>query len=251
MYDPAAPGSEPAPAGTPRRVLPRQRLVAGAEVLLCSGFPTQLFLIGILAAFGLPFRTPGGQLSPPFVFTLSLLDTALILGFVIAFLTAHGESPRHVLLGARPPRREALLGLMLIPLVFLFVVLVLALVLSLAPGLHNVPRNPLEDMLQTRRDAIIFGVVAMIAGGVREEIQRAFILHRFDGYLGGGALGIIVFSTLFGAGHLDQGYDAALATGLLGAAWGAVYLRRRSVIAPMVSHAGFNLLQLVNYAALR
>jgi membrane protease YdiL (CAAX protease family) len=51
----------------------------------------------------------------------------------------------------------------------------------------------------------------------------------------------------FGAGHLLQGIDAALATGLLGAFWGAVYLRRRSCVAPMVSHAGFDLLQIVQY----
>jgi membrane protease YdiL (CAAX protease family) len=51
----------------------------------------------------------------------------------------------------------------------------------------------------------------------------------------------------FGGGHLIQGKDAALATGLLGAFWGVVYLRRRSAVAPMVSHAGFNLLQIVPF----
>jgi len=78
-------------------------------------------------------------------------------------------------------------------------------------------------------------------------VQRGFILHRFSQYLGGGAAGIVVFSVLFGFGHIDQGIDAAIATGLLGAAWGGIYLLRRSIIAPMVSHAGFNLLQLVKY----
>ena len=83
----------------------------------------------------------------------------------------------------------------------------------------------------------------MIAGGVREEIQRGFILHRFEQFLGGGATGIVVFSLLFGLGHLEQGRDVALATAVLGAFWGVIYLRRRSIAAPMVSHAGFNLLQ--------
>ena len=46
-----------------------------------------------------------------------------------------------------------------------------------------------------------------------------------------------------------QGADAAIATGLLGVFWGIVYLRRRSVVAPMVSHSGFNLLELVQYVA--
>jgi membrane protease YdiL (CAAX protease family) len=44
-----------------------------------------------------------------------------------------------------------------------------------------------------------------------------------------------------------QGADAAIATGVLGVFWGIVYLRRRSVVAPVVSHSGFNLLQIAQY----
>ena len=39
----------------------------------------------------------------------------------------------------------------------------------------------------------------------------------------------------------------AIATGTLGLYWGAVYLRRRSFVGPMVSHAGFNLIELLQY----
>ena len=126
---------------------------------------------------------------------------------------------------------------------------VLLAVQALAPGLHNVARNPLQDLISRPRNAGIFAVVVVIAGGVREEIQRAFVLHRFNVWLGGGTVGIVVGSIAFGAGHLVQGYDAALATGVLGVFWGLVYLRRRSVIAPIVSHSGFNLLELLQYLA--
>lgn len=228
-----------------------QRLGALVEVLLCSGFPSQLLLIAVLSALGMSFRTADGQLSPAFVFTLSLLDAVIVVGLVIFFLLMHRESPREVLIGRRRLGIEVAVGLALLPAVFLLVGLVLALILTYAPGLHNVLRNPLEDMLQNRQDALIFGIVVMVAGGVREEVQRGFILHRFDHYLGGGLAGLIVFSTLFGLGHIDQGIDAAIATGVLGTVWGGVYLARRSIVAPMVSHAGFNLAQLVNYIALR
>ena len=57
----------------------------------------------------------------------------------------------------------------------------------------------------------------MVAGGLREEVQRAFILHRFERHLGGAAIGLVVFSVAFGLGHLVQGRDAAVITGLLGA----------------------------------
>ena len=84
------------------------------------------------------------------------------------------------------------------------------------PGLHNVAHNPLQDLIRGPRNAAIFAIVVVVAGGVREEIQRAFVLHRFDVWLGGGTVGIVVGSIAFGAGHLVQGYDAAIATGLLG-----------------------------------
>lgn len=228
-----------------------QRLGALVEVVLCSGFPSQVLIIGLLTGLGMSFRTDGGQLSPAFLFTLSLLDTGAVVGLVFVFLWTHRESPRDVLLGGRPPVLEAFLGIVLLPFIFMLVVVVLAVILVYAPQLHNVPRNPLEDLLQTREHAVVFGIVVMIAGGVREEIQRGFILHRFDRYLGGGVVGVIVFSVVFGLGHVEQGLDAAIATGVLGAAWGSVYLVRRSIVAPMVSHAGFNLAQLVKYVLLR
>ncbi len=169
---------------------------------------------------------------------------------MVFFLRAHDESVRHVLIGPGSVIREALLGIAVLPVVFMFVIVMLVVILRFAPQLHNVANNPLEDMLRNRQDALIFAVVVLIAGGVREEIQRGFIVHRFGQYLGGVGWGIAIYSVFFGLGHIEQGFDAMLATGLLGVAWGLLYVVRRSVIAPMVSHAGFNLAQLVKYLAL-
>jgi uncharacterized protein len=238
------------PPVTPGRILPVERLGAFIEVLLCSGLPTQLLLIGALSAVGMRPRLEDGGWSPAFVIVMSLLDMVLVLGLIFLFLRAHREPVIGFLLGPRRAGREAVLGLALVPVALVLVVLVLTAILATAPELHNVDVNPFERMLQTPRDLAVFAVVVMLAGGVREEVQRGFIIHRFDQYLGGGVLGIVLFSTVFGLGHVEQGYAAALATGVLGAAWGVVYLVRRSVVAPVVSHAGFNLAQLIRYAAL-
>jgi uncharacterized protein len=173
----------------------------------------------------------------------------LVVTLVLFFLRLHHESPRQVLFGDRRVFRETLLGLAILPAIFMFVMIVLVLLLRYAPQLHNVARNPLEDMLRTRRDALVFAAVVMIAGGVREEVQRGFIAHRFAQYLGGAVLGVVIYSVFFGLGHFEQGYDAMIATGVLGLIWGFVYLARRSIVAAMVSHAGFNLLQLLKYLA--
>jgi membrane protease YdiL (CAAX protease family) len=228
-----------------QRVLPGARLLALFEVFLISGIPTQVLLISTLHGFGMAMRTADGGMSPRFVFTVSLVDAVFVVGLVAMLLHARRESIRDVLIGRGRVLREVLFGFALIPIVFLVVIAVMVLVLTYAPSLHNVPRNPLEDLIRNRSDAIIFGVVVMIAGGVREEVQRGFIVHRFDGFLGGGLIGVFVYSLLFGLGHFEQGWDATVVTASLGILWGLVYLRRRSVVAPMVSHAGFNLAQVV------
>jgi membrane protease YdiL (CAAX protease family) len=230
---------------------PAARLGAVAEVVICSGFPTQLFLLSLMTSVGMRLQTADGRWSPLFVSVLSLLDTGLVVALILLFLASHRERPRDVLMGTRPVVREIAVGLALMVPILIFASLVLLLIYRLLPGLHNVTRNPFEDMLQNRRDASIFAFVATIAGGVREEIQRGFILHRFRHYLGGGFVGIVLYSGVFGLGHVDQGWDAAITVATLGAIWGTIYLTRRSIIAPMVSHAGFNLAQLIKYMALR
>jgi len=241
----------PMPAEAMPRIAFADRAAAFAEVFLCSGFPTQVLLLVVLNGLGMRLQTANGTWSPLFVATLSLLDTVLIVGLALLFLRAHGESARDVLLGTRPVARELAAGFVLLPLVFMVTLLLLGLIITLAPQLHNVQRNPMADLMQNPRDAVIFAFVVMIAGGVREEIQRGFILHRFSQYLGGGVVGVIVHSSLFGLGHVDQGWDAALTVGVLGALWGTIYLVRRSIVAPMVSHAGFNLTQLLKFLTLQ
>jgi membrane protease YdiL (CAAX protease family) len=191
--------------------------------------------------------TSTGGLSTGYVVIVSLVDTIVVVGLVAIFLLAHGERPRDVIAGSRRLSTELVAGAWLIPVALLVAVAVLLVTQTLAPWLHTVEHNPLQDVLERPRDAWLFVLVVIFAGGVREEIQRAFILHRFTVWLGGPTVGLVVTSVAFGAGHLTQGADAALATGLLGVLWGTVYLRRQSAIAPMVSHAGFDLLQIAQF----
>ena len=227
------------------------RIVAIFEVVLCSDYLTQLAVGATLVAFGIHPKTPSGALSLRYIVLLSLLDTPLLIGLICVFIRTHNERIRDVLLGTRRIAKEVQLG---IPLIFGALVVAVASVLVIrlfAPSLHNLEVNPLEDLLRRPRDAWIFAVVVVIAGGVREEVQRAFILHRFDVWLGGPIVGLVVTSVAFGGGHLVQGRDVAVATGLLGLYWGIVYLRRRSCVAPIVSHAGFDLLEVLQYIVAR
>ena len=222
-----------------------ERIVALLEVLICSDYPTQLAVSATFVALGYGPKSAADQLRIGFVVGVSLVDAILLIALICAFLYSHGERPHDVLIGPRTLIPEAVYG---IPMIFVALGIGAAVLLTIqrfAPDLHNVQTNPLQALVRSPRDAWLFAFVVVVAGGVREEVQRAFLLHRFDVWLGGGGFGVIVTSTAFGAGHLIQGADAAIATGLLGAFWGVVYLRRRSAVAPIVSHAGFDLLQIL------
>lgn len=224
-----------------QRPTPEQRAAALVEVIVCSGFPTQISLAILLSWLGLS-RSGGLQIG--YVAPLLLADTVLLIGLMVFFLRIHREHPRDVFLGHGSWAGELRAAGPMAFKAYGIAIGVLFLVGALAPWLHTVEQNPLQNLLGNARDAVIFAGLVVVAGGVREELQRAFVLHRFERYLGGAAVGVVISSLGFGAGHLVQGADAAIATALLGAFWAVSFLRRRSVIAPAVSHAAFDLLQI-------
>jgi membrane protease YdiL (CAAX protease family) len=233
----------------PLRISPAFALV---QVFLVCGIPTGIVIFAGLLYFGSPMTAEGSPLAAdPSKITLeffamsSLLDTAFVALLIRLFLWLSGESSREVFLGTRRRSREFVLGLLLVPALLVAVVALVAVMTRWFPGLHNVPKNPLESYMDTPLHAGIFLVVVILAGGVREELQRGFILHRFDQCLGGAWVGLAVFSVAFGLFHLTQGIDAAIAVGLLGVLWGVLYIRRRSVVIAMTSHAGFDVAEVL------
>jgi membrane protease YdiL (CAAX protease family) len=229
----------------------RERAGALLEVLLCSGVPTQLLIGQVLALGGWsPFTRAGVPQAGP-LFALALIDTLVLLALIAALQRARGETMGGLLLGGRSIRREAWFGVALVPALFLAVGVTVLTLRQLFPWLHNVPANPFEQLIRTPRDAGLFSIVAIVAGGLREEVQRAFLLRRFSTHLGGPTVGLAVVSVAFGAGHIVQGFDAAVATGMLGFVWGLMYLRRGSAVGPIVSHALYNGTQVLQLMLVR
>jgi membrane protease YdiL (CAAX protease family) len=224
------------------------RLRALLEVFLCSGLPSQA-LIGL--ALGLAGVRPGkdGELSLSLLTSMTGLDTVILVWLVVTLLSRTGESPRQVLFGSRPIGREVVRGFVLLPWIFGIVLATALAIARFAPQL--IVPNPLASLASTWPQYVVFALTVVLAGGVREEVQRAFILHRCEQRLGGAEVGVIGWGLLFGALHYVQGASAMIITGLLGLLWSLVYLARRSVVAPMVSHASFNLIEVIGFGLAR
>ena len=227
------------PTGTPR-------LQALLEMALCSSVPTQLAIGWTLRLAGWSPIDGDGNLQLGFVTALTLLDTIALVGLMVMLMRAGGERPSALWLGTRSVPGEILKGILHMPIVFSIGAALLLTMRALTPQLHNVDVNPFEALAgNSLREAAMLAMVAIVAGGVREELQRAFLLDRFERHLGPAWLGVVLLSVAFGLGHLLQGRDAAVATGAMGAFWAVVYLRRRSSVAPMVSHGLFNSLEVL------
>src|SRR5581483_7371272 len=117
------------------------------EVVICSDYPTQLALGTTLAALGYGPIGRDGHLQIAYVVGLSLADEVLLIGLVLLFLHAHGERPRDVLFGVRRPLAEALHGVPLILAALAIGIGVLVSIQLLAPSLHTVANNPMQELL--------------------------------------------------------------------------------------------------------
>ena len=188
----AAPPPSVVPARQRRHpILPIERVGAFIEVLLCSGFPTQLLIFGGLRRLrdaAPDRRTAAGRRR-----SCSRCRSSTWCSWSAWSCCSSARITnrlRTFVRGPRRPLREIALGLVLIP--GAVVVVVARADRRSWPSSRSCTtcrsiRS--SDMLQTPRDAVIFAFVVMIAGGVREEIQRGFIIRRFDQYLGGGLAG--------------------------------------------------------------
>jgi len=252
---PLGSASRPLPAAAPpvlarptgarrRRVLPTWFAVV--QVLAVSGIPTPLVIAAVLIlGTNMPVFNTDRTYTIEFFAMSSLLDTALVALLIRVFLMLSGETSRDVFIGPRSWWREGVRGLALVPVLCGGVAGMGWALHRLLPWTHNVAVSPYDAYMHSPIEATIFVVVVVLAGGAREELQRAFILHRFEQRIGGAWIGLVVYTVVFAAGHLIQGIDATLEVSLLGVVWALFYLRRRSAVVGMVSHAGFDAAQIL------
>jgi membrane protease YdiL (CAAX protease family) len=220
-----------------------ERAQALLEVLLVSGLVSSLLA-------SLPFVLAGreaGMLADLRLLVLYILLEAALTGILLAvILRAHGETLRDFGLAFHRWRPDVMLGLAIIPVLFLINALTSWIFMEFFPQ-HFQPHNPLTDLVHTVRDLAMFIGTALIAGGVKEEVQRSFILRRFQSHLGGAYLGLLLWSLAFGMGHSVQGPQAVVAASLFGLIFGIAYLSRGSLLVPMVAHGAYDAIALMGY----
>jgi membrane protease YdiL (CAAX protease family) len=221
------------------------RLQAACEILLLSGLVS-----GFLAALILPlFRIRNTDLLLKDVRILSLyllVESGIALLILATVLRLHGEALQSLGFRWTHWKRNFATGIALVPFLFLINGLVAILFRVYLPQ-YYMERNPLVENLHTPQQLALFIFSALIAGGIKEEIQRAFIINRFRSYLGGAGAGLLIWSLAFGAGHYVQGAQGIVIASLYGFLFGGMYLLSGSLIAPIAAHGAYDALAILAY----
>lgn len=224
----------------------------------------------VLVQIGFIFLNIGsaGILSDTRILFLFMASEACItLCFIVLLLRSRGESLRNIGWIWNNPGWEILLGIGCLPLLFGSTLLVNIFFNFFLPDYVSTS-NPLLELIESYGALLLFLISSIYVGGIKEEIQRAFVLDRFERYLGaillmpflrisgrypseqdgrrvGIIVGLILWSLFFAYGHAVQGIDNAVGAGILGLCFGLLYIWRRNLVAPIVAHALFDVVTLL------
>jgi membrane protease YdiL (CAAX protease family) len=178
----------------------------------------------------------------PSMFRLALLVHGAIIVLVSLLLWLGKENFASLGFRKQDLVKQILRGMLLAVGIWFISQVVGSIVNAILPNVSSQETGEMENLFTDLRYLPIWLFMALSAG-FAEELQRIFILTRFEAVWGriGLVLALIFSSITFGMGHLYQGIGSAVAVGINGLLWALVYLRKRSALEAMVCHAVYDI----------
>jgi membrane protease YdiL (CAAX protease family) len=183
---------------------------------------------------------------------LALTNTIATLAFVGLFLLLGKERPRDIGFRTEQFWRQLLIGSSFGLALALVDHLALGnLMKALLPETFNEGMRMLAAFMG-KINIVVWFLAAVFMGGFIEELQRLFIITRFERCFGtaGIVIALVVESLLQGAGHAYQGPERSFICIFIGLAFGLVYLRKRSAVEAMACHAVYDVFGLLWFNSL-
>ncbi len=195
-----------------------------------------VFLPLIVTSMALSFfANRKGSMSFELVASATILRDLALVGLVAFFLWRNNEPLSRIGWNLRTARKEIALGAILFfPL--LLATNFLEQMLQLA-GL-SAPSTPLPQFLTAKgwaEFALAFLLVVVVAIA-EETIFRGYLILRFQAVTGSTLASALLSSIVFSLGHGYEGSAGVVTVGAMGLAFAVVYLRRRSLAAPVTMH---------------
>lgn len=187
------------------------------------------------------------QLNESVIIQLAISNSLITIVFVSIFLALANERPHDIGFRSNKLPVQLLIGSS--------IGLILALVDHIAIGnfIKMLLPEKFDEGMRILGEFInkiniwIWLALTIFIGGFIEELQRIFIITRFERCFGmyGIVFALIVESLLQGAGHAYQGPERAIIYIFVGLIFGLVYLRKRSAIEAMACHAVYDVFGLL------
>jgi membrane protease YdiL (CAAX protease family) len=174
------------------------------------------------------------NLSFPMVAGSTILSDVPLLCLVLYFVWHNKEPFLSVGLTIQNGWREAAIGgVLFVPLMFGMNLVEKVL---RAAGLSVLKQAP-SFMVPTGAGQIALALLLLVVVAVSEEvIFRGYLIRRFAALLRNPVAALVLSSAIFALGHGYERSGGVAGVGILGLIFGAIYLWRKSLIAPMVMH---------------
>ena len=204
-----------------------------------------VFLFLIAPSLALSFVAGGeARVGFPVLAIATILRDLSLVGLVLFFLWRNGEPPSRIGLRRGRGAREVVIGIWLFPALLAALALLDSLLrlLGVSP-----PSIPLPELSATRNALHLILAILMVAvvAYAEEAIFRGYLMLRLQAVTGSPLAALLLSSVVFAVGHGYEGAAGVIAVGFMGLAFGAVYLRRGNLLAPMVMHFLNDLMVLV------
>lgn len=187
-------------------------------------------------------HVPNIDLNPSLLLQLAFSNTMITLAFVSIFMLLGRERPRDIGFRGEQLMRQLLIGSGFGLLLALFDHLAIGNIMrAMNPESFNEGMKLLAEFMGTI-NIVVWVFASIFMGGFIEELQRLFIITRFERCFGtiGIVIALMIESLLQGAGHAYQGSERAVIYIFVGLSFGLVYLRKRSAVEAMACHAVYD-----------
>ena len=194
-------------------------------VFLLFILPSMIFSATIPKSAGLSF---------PVVAASTMLSSIPLMCLVLYFVWRNGEPFRAIGLFFRNPPKEAVIGIAL----FVPLLIVMGLVGKIlrAAGL-SVPQTAPSFLIPKGSGQVTLALFMLVVVAFCEEvIFRGYLIRRFSHLFQSPVVALLLSSALFALGHGYERSGGAVGVGILGLIFGAIYLWRKTLVAPMVMH---------------
>ncbi len=192
-------------------------------------------------------HVPKIDLNPSMLIQLALSNTMVTLAFVSIFLVLAKERPRDIGFRGENFMRQLLIGSGFgLGLALIDNLVIGNIVKAMNPVAFDEGMKLLSEFM-AKINILVWIGVTILMGGFIEELQRIFILTRFERCFGtvGIVIALVMESLLQGAGHAYQGSERVFIYIFIGCAFGLVYLRKRSAVEAMTCHAVYDVFGLL------